>query len=372
MTDTTPTPETRPSASASSGSDYRVELEAYSGPLDLLLYLVKRHEIDLHDIPIAQLTEQYLQHLRLIQEIAPGIDVNLAGEFLVMAATLLEIKSQMIIPPSATPQAEGEGEQPADESGLNALDPRYELVQQLLAYKRFKDAAGVLDDRWDDWHARFAARPKKAADDTAAEEVEIDLEDASVMDLCEAFSRMLDSIGQKREHEVTYDDTPIELHAADIVDRLQRDGDLTLQQFFVGRQSRSELIGLFLATLELVKQRRVRVVQDKVAGEIRLALVPPGEQQALVDREDTATDWRDPATGQVQYDWPDPEAKVRSEARARRRSERLAKIRRGEAVEPDEEDEAIEIDAVDDIDRKLRAIREDGAPAPGSSESQAT
>jgi segregation and condensation protein A len=363
MTPTAPTPDTRHPTPAATGGDYRVELEAYSGPLDLLLYLVRRHEIDLHDIPIAQLTEQYLEHLKVIQD----IDVNLAGEFLVMAATLLEIKSQMIIPAAEAQPGAAEGEGAADESGLNALDPRFELVQQLLAYKRFKDAAGELDERWDNWHARFASRPKKAAaDETVAEEVEIDLEDASVLDLCDAFARMLDSIGQKREHEVTYDDTPIELHAADIVDRLQREGDgraLTLQELFIGRESRSELIGLFLATLELVKQRRIRVVQDRVVGEIRLSLVSADEQQAIVDREDHATDWRDPQTGEMQYDWPDPEAKTRAEARARRRGERLAKIRRGETVEPDEDDEAIEIDAVDDIDRKLREISEDGKPA---------
>ena len=369
MTSASATPHAPHPTPAASEGDYRVELEAYSGPLDLLLYLVKRHEIDLHDIPIARLTEQYLEHVRRIK----AMDVNLAGEFLVMAATLLEIKSQMIIP--AAPPAEGAqgetgDEASVDESGLNALDPRYELVQQLLAYKRFKDAAGGLEDRWDDWRARYAARPKQAATDGTPDEaapVEIDLDDASVMDLCEAFARMLDSIGQRRDHQVTYDDTPIELHAADIVDRLERESaqdGMTLQTFFAGRTHRGELIGLFLATLELVKQRRIRVVQDKVAGEIRLALVPPEEQRALIDREDHATDWRDPQTGQVQYDWPDPEAKARSEARARRRGERLAKIRAGETVEPDDEDDpAIEIDAIDEIDRKLRQISEDGSAA---------
>src|SRR5690606_28125633 len=142
-------------------------------------------------------------------------------------------------------------------------DPRYELVQQLLAYKRFKDAAYELDERRREWEARFPVRPAKreqpatAGDDDEATPLEpLDLEDVQVLDLCKAFARILDSIGQKKVHEVTYDDTPIALHAEDILDRLQRDGTgggMTLQQIFVGRTSRSEMIGLFLAVLELVR-----------------------------------------------------------------------------------------------------------------------
>lgn len=362
----TPIPDPRTQSPAS----YRVELDAYSGPLDLLLYLVKRHEIDLHDIPIARLTEQYLEHVRRMQS-TPGsatLDVELAGEFLVMAATLLEIKSQMIIPPS--PPVEGEApEQAVDASGLSTMDPRYELVRQLLAYKRFKDAAGELDHRFEQWQARFPAAPKRPAEQDQAAPAEVDLEDVSVLDLCQAFGRILDSIGKVAAHEVTYDDTPIELHAQDIVDRLQREAPpgtagMSLQAFFEGRANRGELVGLFLATLELVRQRRIRVVQDRTAGQIRLILVSDQELAAIVEQEDQLADWRDPETGQVQYDWPDPEAKQRAQARARRRADQLARLRRGEAVEPDEEDESVEIDAVDEIDRKLRAIREDGSAPP--------
>jgi segregation and condensation protein A len=131
--------------------DYRVQLDAYAGPLDLLLYLVKRHEIDLNDIPVAELTEQYLNHLKVIQE----IDVELAGEFLVMAATLLEVKSQMLVP-----QVTEDGEEaPATDSIEDPTDPRYELVQQLLAYKRFKDAAIDLEERQREWEARLPPPP---------------------------------------------------------------------------------------------------------------------------------------------------------------------------------------------------------------------
>ncbi|MBI1335869.1 MAG: hypothetical protein GC164_02775 [Phycisphaera sp.] len=314
--------------------DYRVQLDAYAGPLDLLLYLVKRDEIDLHDIPIARLTEQYLEHLKLIQQ----IDIDLAGEFLVMAATLLEIKSAMLAPP--LPNGGGEGDETP--SGTNPLDPRYELVQQLLAYKRFKDAAYDLEDRYDDWRDRFAHQPgKPASPDNADGEdddqaVEIDLEDAHVLDLCEAFARILETVGQgPGRHEVVYDDTPISLHAEDLLDRLQRETaegkpTMTLQQVFVGRKTRVEMIGLFLAVLELTRQRKIKVVQDKVGGEIRLELVNASAEPETTDKPD----WRNPQTGEVEYDWPSEEARKRAERRAQLRLARA----RGQQVDDDEDD----------------------------------
>ncbi len=222
-------------------ADYRIQLDAYAGPLDLLMHLVKRNEIDLHDIPIAELTEQYLAHLQLIQH----LDMDQAGEFLVMAATLLEIKSQMIVP--RPEQEEGEGEQgegeneQAAEAEADPTDPRYELVQQLLAYKRFKDAARHLEQRKEDWSARFAVRPidraKPAKDESEAEPRDIELEDVNIFELCEAFGRLLNSIGDFAGHSVTDDDTPIGLHAEDIADRLQREGPMSLRRICEGRNA---------------------------------------------------------------------------------------------------------------------------------------
>ena len=325
--------------------DYRIELDTYSGPLDLLLLLVKRHEIDLHDIPIARLTDQYLHHLELIKT----IDVNLAGEFLVMAATLLEIKSALLIPH----QAESADGDEAGDMVVGRLDPRYELVQQLLAYKRFKDAAMDLSDRRQAWLARFPHKPGRLdaahGDDGDSELIEIDLEDVHVLDLCQAFGRILSSIGQgAAHHEVVYDDTPIALHAEDIADRLQRDGALTLQHIFVGRSSRSEMIGLFLATLELVRQRRVRVIQDTIAGQIRLELRSEQERQAILDQEELATDWRDPQTGDMQYDWPSEEARQRAQRRGRLRIEPLKRLRAKPADQAG--DDADDMIIVDDDD----------------------
>lgn len=320
--------------------DYRVELDCYSGPLELLLFLVRRHEIDLNDIPVAKLTEQYLEHIRLIQQ----IDVELAGEFLVMAATLLEVKSAMLVP-----RPEGEEAMLDQPTENNPLDPRYELVQQLLAYKRYKDAANGLEARRQEWESRFfrapAAAPRSGlvTDDASADNaapVEIDLEDVHVLDLCEAFSRILETIGVNTAHQVVYDDTPIALHADDILDRLTRDGAMSLQQIFVGRSGRSEMIGLFLATLELVRQRRIKVIQDRVAGEIRLELRPGQEQNPQAD--DKVTDWRDPATGEMQYEWPSEDARRRAERRAKLRASYASRMKQGDAPVADE---IIDIDA---------------------------
>jgi segregation and condensation protein A len=328
----------------STTQDYRVQLDAYAGPLDLLLYLVKRHEIDLYDIPVAELTEQYLHHLKVIQ----SIDVELAGEFLVMAATLLEVKSQMLVP-FVTEDSDEE----VTDTIEDPADPRYELVQQLLAYKRFKDAAIDLEERQREWDHRFPAHPtarpaetnKAHTDDTQgpdnAQPIEIDLEDANVLDLCEAFGRILDSIGQTPKVDVTYDDTPISLHAEDIADRLKRDGPMTLQKIFEGRAGRGELVGLFLAVLELVRMCRVRVIQDGTGGEIRLESRPESEHldPSEIDADAGPTDWSDPQTGQVQYDWPDEPSRLRAERRAQLRGRRSGAGGSGRSAETGREDD---------------------------------
>ncbi len=301
---------------------YRIDLENYSGPLDLLLYLVRRHEIDLNDIPIATLTDQYMAHLRRFEQ----LDVNTAGEFLVMAATLLEIKSAMLLPRETD-------EEEDEETPEEQQDPRYELVKQLLAYKRYKDAAADLGDRRDIWAGRFA-RPGMPGDGGAGAEegdddrFDVDLEDVDLSDLCHAFARILATIGSDGGHEVVYDDTPITLHAADIVDRLGREGSMTLQAIFVGRQSRSEMIGLFLAVLELVRQHRIAVEQTVPGDAIRLALRDPAEDPAAAGNDvaavGQATGDGDAVLHPEDYEWPDDATRIQAEQRAERRRKRLA------------------------------------------------
>ena len=314
--------------------DYRVQLDNYHGPLDLLLYLIQRNEIDICDIPISPITDQYMKHIEAIKQ----LDINLAGEFLVMAATLMEIKSALLVPREA---AEGEDETSAAE---DPTDPRYELIQQLLAYKRFKDAAYQLDDRREHFASRFARRPARLAEDDDTL-VELDMEDISLWDLTEAFGRMMDQVGIANfKHEVTADDTPIELHAADLVDRLEREGPMTLQAAFVGRRH-GEMVGLFLALLELTRQRRLRYEQQETGGDIRLFLRNPAEVEAELAKEAEAEkvdrvmpDASDPEG----FDWPSDAAKQRYIRRQQRRA-------RGEFIIEDEEfaEDVAAIDAED-------------------------
>lgn len=268
--------------------DYTVQLEAFRGPLDLLLYLIKRAEVDIVDIPIAEITDQYIAHLSGLAR----IDIETASEFLVMATMLMEIKSRMLMPPE---QRGAERDASADAealSGLDASDPRYELVMQLLAYKRFRDAAETLDRLRNDWLnrsplARLALGKSEAAPpaETETAATQTDLEDVGVWDLFEVFQRITEAVdfGRLGDHRVEYDDTPIVLHEADLIDQLARaeNGRLSLRAACAGRK-RGEMIGLFLATLELVRQRKVRVVQDRVHDDILLEAreqhAEPGEQ----------------------------------------------------------------------------------------------
>jgi segregation and condensation protein A len=237
-------------------SDYRVNLDIYNGPLDLLLYLIRRDEVDIYDIPIAAITEQYVKFVDVLKDVDP----NLAGEFLVIAATLLELKTRMLLP---TPPEE------AGEPGAIGGDPRTELVRQLLQYKAFKDAAGDLAQAAADHALRFPRHPAFAHDDQAG----VDLDEVQVWDLLDAFSRLMASIGKgKTLHEVIYDDTPVELHAEDIMDRLKREGPMSFAKIFEGRTTRGEIVGLFLALLELVRQKKIVAIQDANFGTINIAV----------------------------------------------------------------------------------------------------
>ena len=238
-------------------TDYRVKTDIYNGPLDLLLYLIRREEVDIYDIPIARITAQYCEYVDLLKVIDP----NAAGEFLVMAAMLMEIKSRMLLP--RPPQAESA----EDDLG----DPRLELVRQLLEYKKFKDASLELSEA----AQRHAQRwPRLPARLPRPEPGEVDLEDVQIWDLVAAFTKLMAAIGAGAvTHEVIFDDTPIALHAADILDRLQRDGgQLDFADLFLGR-TKPEMIGLFLALLELMRQRRVRITQTGVFTPILVVLI---------------------------------------------------------------------------------------------------
>lgn len=241
--------------------EYRVQLDIFNGPLDLLLYLIKRDELDIYDIPIARITESYMDYLQSMNQVRQGqerFDINVAGDFLVMAATLMEIKSALLLPRQVEQTADGQASAAAE-----LADPRYELVRKLLEYKQFKDSATALERRQHLHQERFARIPAKPGEE-ADEPPPVDLDEVQVWDLLAAFGRLMKEVGGRRPgyHEVSYDDTPIDLHAADIEDRLGREGKLTLRQLIVGRKNRSEMIGVFLALLELIRQKKILVQQE--------------------------------------------------------------------------------------------------------------
>lgn len=254
---------------------YRVHLEAFDGPLDLLLYLIRKDEVDLHDIPIASIASQYIESLEALDR----VDIDLAGEFLVMAATLMEIKSRLLAAENTRRDEEEMGE-PAGPKA--SADPRADLVRQLLEYKRFRDAADALDSRRESWERRFPVKPAGVDDASVRRAIEdmgeLEMEDLDLGDLVEAFRQIVASVNFDRlgEHAVVSDDTPLEVHAEDIVERIGSNAydsgpRTTLRQIMHGR-TRPEMVGLFLALLVLVRDQRVHFKASE--GEVELTLAP--------------------------------------------------------------------------------------------------
>ena len=232
---------------------YQVALDSFHGPLDLLLYLVKRHEVDVLDIPIAHLTEQFLAYLQLMQT----LDVEIAGDFLVMAATLMEIKSKLLLP--------REEEAVADDEP----DPRRELVKQLIEYRKFKDAASALENIAGEQQARL---PRETPEE-AAEGGAIPIRRVELWDLVSAFGRMMRETLALQSRSVIVDETPMHVYQAQIRKRLREEGPLTLLLLFTPPYHRSRFIGMFLAILEMIKEREIGLEQPEPFGEIRLSLL---------------------------------------------------------------------------------------------------
>lgn len=237
--------------------DYRVKTETYSGPLGLLLYLIRRDEVDLYDIPVAEVARQYVSYVDMLQ----NIDPNVAGEFLIMVTVLMELKSKMLLPRQELEEGEEE----------DYGDPRLELVRQLLEYKRFKDASVLLADRAEEQAEKWPRSPAKLK---PQEPTEVDIEDVQIWDLVRAFNKVMASIGaNSATHDVVFDDTPISLHADDILDRIGREGGtIRFERIFEGRR-RGEMVGLFLALLELMRQQRVLVKQENPFDQIDVELL---------------------------------------------------------------------------------------------------
>ena len=231
----------------------RIHLPLFEGPLDLLLYLIRRDKIDIHDIPIAPITRQYVEYLELMRE----LNLDVAGEFLVMAATLIHIKSKMLVPIQPT---EAEGDEPQ-------VDPREELVRRLLEFQRYKEAAGILHQQAQIRAAQWT-RPETVLpsfDDAGEEMLE-----AGLYDLIFAFKELLDRRKTLLAHEVHDEGPPLEQRMDELLAMIHEGQSLEFMELFASLQTKAEMIVTFLALLELVRLKRVRVYQRGMFGAIRV------------------------------------------------------------------------------------------------------
>jgi segregation and condensation protein A len=251
-------------------ADYRVNLDIFAGPLDLLLYLVRKEEVDIYDIPLAKITDQYLRYLEMLKQ----LDIDLAGDFLVMAATLMEIKSAMLLP-------KADPEQVAEEQ---AGDPRAELIRQLLEYKKYKDAANLLDAAAERQHERFGRPASLASRLVPDAEPELDMDRVSIWDLLEAFDSVCKAIGTQAYTGHIRDDTPIDLYQIEILHRLQTEGPLTFERIFDARPNRLIMVGLFLAMLELIRDRLIWAEQPENSRQIYVRALTDEPAERAVQR----------------------------------------------------------------------------------------
>lgn len=234
---------------------YKIKLDIFEGPLDLLLYLVKKEHINIYDIPIAKVTEQYLAYLELMKL----LDLEIAGQFLVMAASLLQIKSRMLLPKEETAAQEEE-----------EADPREELVQRLLEYQRFKEAAFELRQREQQQQQQFRRPPgdnKLSGDTDSGQDVYFE---ASIFDLINAFTQALKEVPRELFYEVVKDEFTLEQKIHDILHLLLNQRMLILRELFKQAKNKLEIITTFLAVLELIRLKEIVVRQKQLFGEIEI------------------------------------------------------------------------------------------------------
>ena len=254
-------------------SDYKVQLEVFEGPLDLLLYLVKKDDVDIYDISIERITTQYLAYLEAFEV----LQIELAGEFLVMAANLLYIKSRTLLP---------KDQQMPDEE-VEEDDPRWELIRQLIEYRKFKEAANHLRDQEELQSSLF---PRAVSLDPAHAPV-IDenmlIGDVGIFDLINAFQRALKRLPVEEKqgeiHEETFTVTDRINHLMRMV---ERGVSMKFEELFGEASSRSELVVTFLAILELIRMKQFRVRQEEQFGEIWLDRTLPSDEELTLSDED--------------------------------------------------------------------------------------
>jgi segregation and condensation protein A len=238
-------------------NDYKVRLKIFEGPLDLLLYLIKKNEVSIYDIPIADITNQYLEYLKVMED----LDLDIIGDFLVMAATLLFIKSRMLLPQEDVVL---DDEIPDD-------DPREELINRLLEYKKFKEAAGLLRDKEEEGGEIFKRYlPKSDIDLTKGEEMPNEGFEASIFDLIAAFTEALKNIPKDDFQVVLEEEYTVEEKMDLVISLLDRKGVIYFNSIWSRIRNRIEAVVFFLALLELIRLKKIMIRQTGLFGEIKI------------------------------------------------------------------------------------------------------
>jgi len=229
---------------------YKIKLPEFEGPMDLLLHRIKENKVDIYDIPISLITGQYLEYIEIMKE----LDLEIAGEFLVMAATLIQIKSRMLLPPDE--------EVPPEEME----DPRFELVQRLLEYQAFKDAASILKEKEDE-RLKIFGRPPEVPVEEEALLPELYLFDVNLFDLLAAFKKLLTNAPPEMR-TITRETLTVKDKMMHIVDILEKIESIRFEELFKESYTRVQLIVTFLALLELLRLGLARVYQEQQFGNI--------------------------------------------------------------------------------------------------------
>ncbi len=260
-------PENAPALAVELPDDtVRIELDQFEGPFEVLLYLIRSQEIDIFDIPISKVTEQYLGFLDLMK----NESLDIASEFIVMAATLIQIKSRMILPV----ETEEDDDEPIEEE-----DPRLELVEKLLEYRRFRDYAELLERRWEVAADRYVrnVKPKVDFDDEEEEYLEV-----SLYDLIRAIRAMLRYVLAPPMHEVINEASSIDEKIGRIESMLEEKDTVTWGELLAECQSKVEVVCCLLAILELCRMRRIRAHQHRTYGDIRIFARDPADDGPIV------------------------------------------------------------------------------------------
>jgi segregation and condensation protein A len=240
-------------------AEYKVKFEVFEGPLDLLLYLIKKEEVDIYQVNLTRLATQFIEYIETMRL----LDLEIAGEFLVMAATLMYIKSRELLPVDQQAQVEGEDD---------SEDPRWELIRQLVEYKKFKDAASqlqTLEARQEDVFPRLPGALEFSSDSPSRQP-------ASLFDLVNAVTAILKRFGEHHDRRDIFEDKwSVSEKIEYLLRALSERGSLKFSELFEGVTSRSEVVVTFLAVLELIRLKQITALQHEPFGEIEICRVNP-------------------------------------------------------------------------------------------------